>query len=43
MLDIDIRDDKEQDRTTSIQASANELQAHVTDLWEEEKERDDQG
>jgi hypothetical protein len=36
MSDIDIRDDEEQDRTTGIQA-------HATDLREEEKERDDEG
>jgi hypothetical protein len=36
MLDIEIRNDNVQDRTTGIRA-------HATDLREEEKERDDQG
>jgi hypothetical protein len=43
MLDIDSRDDEGQDRTTGIQAHANDLQTHAIDLREEEKERDDQG
>jgi hypothetical protein len=43
MLDIDIRDDEEQDHTTGIQAHDNDLQVHATDLREEEKEWDDQG
>jgi hypothetical protein len=43
MLDIDILNDEEQARTTGPQAHANDLQARVTDLREEKKERQDQG
>jgi hypothetical protein len=42
-MDIDIRDNEEQARTTGLPAHADDLQAHATDLRGEEKERHDQG
>jgi hypothetical protein len=43
MLNIDLRDDDVQARTTGLQAHADDVQAYVTDLREGEKERQEQG
>jgi hypothetical protein len=43
MLDIGIRDDEEQARTTSLQDHVTDLRANATGFREGEKERHDQG